>query len=228
MGAVSQERCKPRNAASEAPGRAGRSRALTRTRGSLDALLREVRACRICEAALPLGPRPVLRGSATARILIVGQAPGTRVHATGIPWNDPSGDRLRAWMGVDRDTFYDETRIAIIPMGFCYPGRDPRGGDLPPRKECAERWLANLLAHLANREFTILAGQYAQAYYLGDRRKRSVMETVRAWREYFPEYLPLPHPSPRNTLLLRNNPWFGKEIVPALRARVRGLLGEPS
>jgi uracil-DNA glycosylase len=190
----------------------------------LDALLNDVRACRICTGVLPLGPRPVLRASSTARILIVGQAPGTRVHETGIPWNDPSGDRLRAWMNVDRDTFYDESRIAIVPMGYCYPGRDPRGGDLPPRPECAQHWLPKLLALLPNIEFAILAGQYAQRHYLGNRAKDSLTETVRNWREYSPRYLPIPHPSPRNTMWLRKNAWFEDEVVPALRKRVKALL----
>ncbi|HRI88201.1 MAG TPA: uracil-DNA glycosylase family protein [Candidatus Hydrogenedentes bacterium] len=190
----------------------------------LDALLAEVRACRICEGQLPLGPRPVLRASVTARILIVGQAPGTRVHETGIPWNDPSGDRLRAWMNIDRDTFYDESRIAIIPMGYCYPGRNPRGGDLPPRKECAIHWLPKLLALLPRIQFAILAGAYAQRHYLAPRAQPSLTETVRAWREYFPRYLPIPHPSPRNTHWLQTHPWFESEVVPALRVRVESLL----
>jgi uracil-DNA glycosylase len=191
---------------------------------SLDTLLKEVRACRLCEASLPLGPRPVLRASATARILIVGQAPGTRVHETGIPWNDPSGDRLRKWMDLDRDVFYNETRIAIIPMGYCYPGRDPRGGDLPPRPECAKHWLPKLLAQLPKIEFTILAGQYAQRHYLGDRLKNSLTETVRNWREYFPQFLPIPHPSPRNTMWLKRNAWFEHEVVPHVQTRVKELL----
>lgn len=191
---------------------------------TLESLLAEVRACRICETALPLGPRPVLRASASARILIVGQAPGTRVHETGIPWNDPSGDRLRAWMNVDRDTFYDEDWIAIIPMGYCYPGRNPRGGDLPPRLECAQHWLDRLLAQLPEIRLTILAGQYAQRHYLAGRAKKTLTETVRAWREYYPDYLPAPHPSPRNTYWLQQNPWFEQETVPALRNRVKTLL----
>ena len=183
----------------------------------LDALLEEVRACRVCAAHLPLGPRPVLRCRASARLLIVGQAPGTRVHETGIPWNDPSGDRLRAWMGLDRDQFYDESRIAIIPIGYCYPGRDIRGGDLPPRPECAERWLPRLLALLPNIRLTLLVGGYAQRHYLGPRAKATLTETVRAWREYAPEYLPLPHPSFRNQRWLKQNPWFEAEVLPALR-----------
>ncbi|HNR32362.1 MAG TPA: uracil-DNA glycosylase family protein [Candidatus Hydrogenedentes bacterium] len=191
---------------------------------TLAALLREVRACRICEARLPLGPRPVLRAKASARILIAGQAPGLRVHNTGIPWNDPSGDRLRAWMAIDRETFYDEARIAIIPSGFCYPGRDPRGGDLPPRPECAERWLAPLLERLPRIEFTILAGSYAQRLHLGEGVKPSLTETVRAWRAYTPRCLPLPHPSFRNNQWLARNPWFEEEVLPYLRKRVRAIL----
>ncbi len=190
---------------------------------TLPELLNEVRSCRICEDMLPLGPRPVLRASATARLLIVGQAPGTRVHATGIPWNDPSGDRLRQWLGVDRDTFYDETRIAIIPMGYCYPGRG-KSGDLPPRPECAEHWLPRLLPLLPEIRLTLLIGQYAQAHYLKDRRKDSLTETVRAWKEYAPEFLPLPHPSPRNIRWFRTHPWFENEVVPELRRRSGKLL----
>ncbi|MCG8587098.1 MAG: uracil-DNA glycosylase family protein [Pirellulales bacterium] len=188
----------------------------------LNKLLGEVRACEHCREHLPLGPRPVLRAHANARVLIVGQAPGTRVHETGIPWNDPSGDRLRQWMGVDRKTFYDERRFAIIPMGYCYPGRG-KSGDLPPRRECAELWLDQLLEHLPDIQFTLLLGQYAHAHYLGDRRKKTLTETVRAWRDYRPKYLPMPHPSPRNTHWLQQNAWFEKEAVPALRRRLKRL-----
>ena len=191
---------------------------------SLDILLERVRACRICADELPLGPRPVLRASATARILIVGQAPGTRVHETGIPWNDPSGDRLRAWMGVDRERFYDESRIAIIPAGFCYPGRNARGGDLPPRPECAATWHRPLRAQLKAVEFLLLAGQYAQQIYLPDGRKRSLTERVRAWRDYWPAMLPVPHPSFRNNRWLKQHPWFETEVVPVLQNRVWELL----
>jgi uracil-DNA glycosylase len=145
------------------------------------------------------------------------------VHETGIPWNDPSGDRLRGWMDVPRDVFYDERRIAIIPMGFCYPGRG-KGGDLPPRKECAELWLERLLARLPNIELTLLMGQYAHAYYLGSRRKKTLTDTIRAWREYLPDYMPLVHPSPRNMGWLKKNPWFEKDMVPELRKRVHRLL----
>jgi uracil-DNA glycosylase len=193
---------------------------------TLEELLRRVRACRACADELPLGPRPVLRAKASARILIVGQAPGTKVHETGIPWNDPSGDRLRTWMNVDREAFYDESRIAIIPAGLCYPGRYERGGDLPPRKECAELWLQTLLAHLPHIALTLLCGQYAQKLYLGDRAKKSLTDTVRAWKEYVPKYLPLPHPSFRNLMWMKKNPWFEKQIVPALRKRVMEELGK--
>ena len=190
---------------------------------TLDRLLAEARACRLCESHLPLGPRPILRASATARLLIVGQAPGTRVHETGIPWNDPSGDRLREWLAVDRDTFYDESRIAIIPAGLCYPGRKG-AGDAPPRPECAPRWHPPLLAALPRIELILLVGQYAQAYYLGPGRQATLAATVRAHAQYGPRFLPLPHPSPRNRLWLRRNPWVEAEVVPHLRRRVAPLL----
>lgn len=192
-------------------------------RESLEELLRRVRACRACEEELPLGPRPVLRASSTARLLIVGQAPGTKVHATGVPWDDPSGDRLREWLVMDRDLFYDERHIAIIPMGFCYPGRGT-GGDLPPRKECAELWLDALLERLPDLRLTLLIGQYAQKHYLGGARKKSLTETVAHWREYGPHYFPLPHPSPRNRLWLRRNDWFEREVLPGLRRRTKDVL----
>lgn len=185
----------------------------------LDELLRQIRAFRVCEGVLPLGPRPVLRASATARVLVVGQAPGTRVHATGIPWNDPSGDRLRSWLGMERHQFYDESRIAIVPMGLCYPGRG-KGGDLPPRPECAKLWFGKLLPLMPEIRLTLLVGAYAQAYYLGQRCKATLAETVQAHEEYAPLFFPLPHPSPRNTLWLRNRPWFEAECVPLLRSRV--------
>ncbi len=194
------------------------------TEGELDRVLCAARACRVCAAELPLGPRPVLRARATARLLIVGQAPGTRVHETGIPWNDPSGNRLRAWLGIDRETFYDQDRIAIVPMGFCYPGRDSRGGDRPPRPECAPLWHPPLLAALPAVALTLLVGLYAQRRYLDTRRRPTLTETVRAWADYGPEYLPLPHPSWRNTGWLQRHPWFEAELVPDLRARVRALL----
>jgi uracil-DNA glycosylase len=190
---------------------------------TLEALLTAVRACKVCQAHLPLGPRPVLRAAATARILIIGQAPGSRVHQTGIPWDDASGERLRSWMGVSKDGFYDESRIAIIPMGYCYPGRG-NGGDLPPRPECAQLWLEKLLAKLPLIELTLLIGQYAQRHFLGKSRKASLAETTQAWAQYAPRYIPLPHPSPRNTPWLQRNSGFEQELLPELRRRVRALL----
>lgn len=173
----------------------------------------------MCAEHLPLGPRPVLRIAPSATLLIIGQAPGTKVHESGIPWNDRSGDRLRAWLAVDKDTFYDESQIAIMPMGFCYPGVDKNGGDAPPRPECAPLWHERLLDHLPNIKLTLLIGMYAQAHYLGTRRKRTMTETVEAWREYIDEgYLPLPHPSWRNTGWLKKNPWFEADVLPVLRA----------
>lgn len=198
----------------------------TRTEtSSLDDVIAQARRCTACAADLPLGPRPVLRATAGARLLIVGQAPGTRVHDTGIPWNDPSGDRLRRWLALDRDTFYDEGRIAIIPIGLCYPGTDPRGGDLPPRRECAPLWHPRLRPHLTEVRLTLLIGGYAQAFYLGTSRKRGLTETVAAWRDYGPAFLPLPHPSWRNTAWLKRNPWFETDLLPDLRHRVAEALG---
>ena len=200
--------------------------ARTKTRESLPALLKDIRACRICAKHLPHGPRPVLRLSKTARICVAGQAPGIRVHNTGIPYNDPSGERLRAWMGVDRETFYDEARVAIVPMGFCFPGYDAQGGDLPPRRECAEHWHDRLFAAAPDFPLMLVIGAYAQRYHLGARARKTVGETVRAWREYGPRYIPLPHPSWRNNAWLKKNPWFEKELLPALRTRVaRALAG---
>ncbi len=190
----------------------------------LDSLLDEVRRCRVCEAHLPLGPRPVLRASATARLVIIGQAPGTKVHESGIPWDDASGERLRDWLGLDRETFYDERRIAIVPMGFCYPGVMPRGGDKPPRPECAPLWHPPLISALGAAELTLLVGGYAQAHYLGKRRKRTLTETVRAWRQWLPDYLPTPHPSWRTMHWQNNNPWFEADVLPELRRRTRELV----
>lgn len=187
-------------------------------------LLDEVRACRVCEAHLPCGPRPVLRAAPSARLLIVGQAPGRKVHETGIPWNDPSGELLRDWLDIDRERFYDPRRIAIIPAGFCYPGKGA-GGDLPPRPECAPLWHPRLRALLPEVRLTLLVGQYAHAYYLGKARRKTLADTVRARQEFAPEFLPLPHPSPRNRRWLRINDWFERDVVPELRARVRKALG---
>ncbi|AGK51469.1 uracil DNA glycosylase superfamily protein [Burkholderia thailandensis MSMB121] len=192
----------------------------------LDALLREIRACIVCAPHLPCGPRPVVRADPRARILIVGQAPGARVHASGIPWNDASGKRLREWLNVDDATFYDESLFAIVPMGFCYPGRGA-SGDNPPRPECAPLWLDKLLGELPDIRLTLLIGQYAQRRFLGARRKPSLTETVRAWSEYAPEFIPLPHPSPRNQGWLKQHPWFDAEVLPALRGKVTELLLPP-
>lgn len=190
----------------------------------LESLLREVRACTLCADVLPLGPRPVLRVRPSARLLIVGQAPGTKVHESGIPWDDRSGDVLRGWLDMRAEDFYDESRIAIVPMGFCYPGRDPRGGDNPPRPECAPRWHGKLLAQLPELRLTLLIGQYAQARYLGDRRQATLTETVRQFRDYLPQFLPLPHPSWRNTGWRRRQPWFDLEVVPELRRQAAAAL----
>jgi len=191
---------------------------------ALAGLLREVRACRVCAADLPLGPRPVLRAKASARLLIIGQAPGTKVHESGIPWNDRSGDRLRDWLRLDRDAFYDDSRIAIVPMGFCYPGIDENGGDHPPRRECAPLWHTRVLQRLPNIELTLLVGSYAQKYYLGDGCGPTMTETVRRRHGHADHFIPLPHPSWRNTGWLKRNPWFDAELLPELRKRVHFLL----
>ncbi len=197
----------------------------TRTEATaLATLLIDIRACHACDADLPLGPRPVLRASETARLLIVGQAPGTRVHETGIPWNDRSGERLRSWLKMTPETFYDETRIAIVPMGFCYPGVNAKGGDLPPRPECAPLWHARIRALLPDIRLTLLVGQYAQAWYLGTRRSKTLTETVRRSAEFLKDGLvPLPHPSWRTTAWERKNPWFTDELLPNLRAELAAL-----
>ncbi len=190
----------------------------------LDRLLEEVRACRVCASQLPLGPRPVLRARASSVLLIAGQAPGLRVHRSGIPWNDRSGDQLREWLGLSREAFYDESRIAIVPTGLCYPGTKEKGGDYPPRKECAPLWHRRIRAHLPNIRLTLLVGMYGQQFWLGDRRKATLTETVRAYEEYLPEYWPLPHPSFRNRHWHATNPWFRAEVVPRLRETVHRLL----
>ncbi len=186
-------------------------------------LLASVRSCTLCAKELDHGVRPVLQIHQAARVLIAGQAPGSKVHATGVPFDDPSGERLRAWMGVDRETFYDASRIAILPMGFCYPGTGS-SGDLPPRSECAQLWHDRLLSQLGRVRLTLVIGQYAQRHRLNDRRKSSLTRTVESWREFTPSELPLPHPSPRNNRWLKKNPWFDADVVPYLRRRVRGLL----
>lgn len=182
------------------------------------------RQCTVCAVHLPLGPRPVLRGTPSSRILIVSQAPGTKVHMTGLSFNDRSGDRLREWLGIDREIFYDENRIAIMPMGLCYPGRNPKGGDLPPRPECAPLWQPRIRPLFKKVELTLLIGSYAVNYYLKSRRKKTLSDTVASWREYGPAYMPLPHPSWRNTGWLNTNTWFEDELLPALSARVKALV----
>lgn len=190
---------------------------------TLTELLAEVRACRICADSLPLGPHPVVQADSSARILIVGQAPGLKVHETGIPFNDPSGDRLRDWLGMSRDVFYDPEKVAILPMGFCYPGRG-KSGDNPPRPECAPAWRQKLLDLLPNIELTLLVGRYAQEWHLG--KGPNLTERVRRWREVWPRQVPMPHPSPRNNLWLRRNPWFEQELLPPLRERVAWILAQ--
>ena len=188
----------------------------------LENLLLEIRNCRICEEHLPLGPRPVLAASTTAKLLIVGQAPGTKVHASGKPWDDQSGKRLREWLGMDADLFYDSSQVAIVPMGFCYPGKG-KSGDLPPRPECALHWHQNLLAQLPDIRLTLLIGKYAQDYFLGKSAKANLTETVSSWHEYLPKYMPMPHPSPLNHFWLRRNPWFEQEAVPVLQTLIKDL-----
>ena len=183
-------------------------------------LLKEVRACTACAGLLPNEPRPVLRASGTARVLIVGQAPGRKVHDTGIPWNDPSGDLLREWLQLSRSDFYDESKIAIVPMGFCYPGKG-ESGDLPPRPECAPLWQEKLRRHMPKITLTLLIGQYAQAHELGNKRGKTIAETVRAHRSYGPGLFPLPHPSPRNRNWLKINSWFDHDVLPELRRRFK-------
>lgn len=192
---------------------------------SLDALLTEIRACRACAAELPFEPRPVIWVSAQTRVLISSQAPGRRVHESGLPFDDPSGDRLRGWMGVDRATFYGDPRIGVAGVSFCYPGADSNGADYPPLPRCAPLWRPRLLPQLGNVELTLLVGGYAQAWSLGKAAKGSVTETVRAWRDYPPDMLPMPHPSWRNTAWLRRNPWFDDELAPYLRRRVAEIIG---
>ena len=186
-------------------------------------LLDDIRSCTHCAKDLPCAPRPVLQAHSSARLRIIGQAPGRKVHETGVPWNDKSGDRLREWLGITPETFYDAKKIAIIPMGFCYPGK-AKSGDKPPRPECAPRWHAQLNAHLSDIKLTLLVGQYAQTHYLGNLRRTTLTDTVKAWAEYVPlGYLPLAHPSGRNQIWLKKNPWFEKELVPELRKMIQAL-----
>lgn len=190
----------------------------------LDAVLADIRACRACAGELPHEPRPVVRVSTQTRLLICGQAPGRRVHESGVPFTDPSGDRLRDWMGIDAEIFYGDARIGVAAQAFCYPGTAAKGGDYPPPRRCASLWRSPLLEALPRMELTLLVGGYSQAWALGDRAKASMTDTVAAWRDYAPSILPMPHPSWRNTAWLRRNPWFEAEVVPWLREQVRGIL----
>jgi len=189
-------------------------------------LLSDIRACRICHEDLPEGANPVLRIGKGARILIAGQAPGIRVHRSGVPWDDPSGVRLRDWLGVDEQIFYDTSRFAIVPMGFCYPGTVKGKGDLPPRPECRATWHDRIMASLAGIDLTVCIGQYAIDYHLGERRSRTLTDTVARWQDFLPTHLPIPHPSGRNNLWLRRNPWFEADVLPALKSRVSRLLAD--
>jgi len=191
---------------------------------SFETLIAEIRACRACAHELPHEPRPVVYVRPTTRLLIVGQAPGRRVHESGLPFTDASGDRLRDWMGVDRATFYDDPRLGVAAMAFCYPGTSPKGGDFPPPKRCAELWRRRLLTELPKVELTLLVGLHAQVWALGEAAKPSMGETVARWRDYAPACLPLPHPSWRNTAWLKRHPWFDEEVAPYLRRRVRDIL----
>ena len=208
---------------------------LGRPEADLEALVAEIRRCRLCRDSpegkpLPHEPRPVLRVSPTARIAVCGQAPGTRVHVSGMPFTDPSGDRLRAWMGVTPEEFYDVRRVAIVPMGFCFPGQDTKGGDLPPRRECARAWRERVFAGLPRVGLILLVGQYALRWHLGPLARRGLTDAVRDWRAVMahserPRYIPLPHPSWRNNAWIKNNPWFETELLPVLQDEVRRAMG---
>lgn len=192
---------------------------------SLSAVLDDIAACRACAGDLPHAPRPVVFVRPEVRLLIAGQAPGRRVHESGLPFTDASGDRLRQWMGIDAATFYGRPEIGVAAMAFCFPGTNPKGGDFPPPRRCAQLWRPRLLAELPRVELTLLVGSYAQDWALGPRAMGNMTETVRAWRDYAPSYLPMPHPSWRNTGWLKRNPWFEAEVAPYLRQRVLEILG---
>ena len=189
-------------------------------------LLQQIKSCEICKAHLPLGPNPVVQAGKNARIVIIGQAPGTKVHKSGVPWADASGKLLRKWLNVSDDIFYDPEKVALVPMGFCYPGKG-KSGDLPPRTECAPHWHQALLDQMPALKLVVLIGTYSQAYYLKNKRHKNLTETVRAWQAFQPHYLPLPHPSPRNRFWLTKNPWFERDVVPAMQQKVKEILIEP-
>ncbi len=189
----------------------------------MDTLLSNIRACKVCSEHLALGPRPIVSAHKNAKIAIIGQAPGTKVHLSGIPWDDASGKQLRKWLDISDATFYDETKIALIPMGFCYPGKG-KSGDLPPRTECAPLWHNDLFEKMPNIQLIILIGLYAQKYYLREKIKKNLTETVKVGKEYLPNYFPMPHPSPRNRFWITKNPWFEKEMIPILREIIKTAL----
>lgn len=182
-------------------------------------LLSEIRGCEVCKAYLPLGPRPIVAAHSNSKIVIIGQAPGTKIHRTGVPWDDPSGKQLRKWLGITNEVFYDESKIALVPLGFCYPGKG-KSGDLPPRTEYAPLWHEPMLDKMPNLELVILTGMYAQNYYLGKAAKRTLTETVASFESYLPKFLPIPHPSPRNRFWLTKNPWFEERVAPELQRRI--------
>lgn len=189
----------------------------------MNELIERIQRCTLCRQHLSHTPRPVVTASHHSRIVIVGQAPGRKVHESGIPWNDPSGDLLRQWMGVGKECFYDTRNFALIPMGFCYPGKG-KSGDLPPRPECAPQWHTALMDSIANVQLTVLVGQYAQKYYLGKSARPTLAATVRDYQHFLPDYFVLPHPSPRNRLWMRKNPWFDETVVPAFQELTQGIL----
>jgi uracil-DNA glycosylase len=188
-------------------------------------LLKNIQSCTYCSKFLELGPRPIITADLKSKILIIGQAPGRRVHESGIPWDDKSGDNIRSWMGIDKTIFYDPCKIALVPMGFCYPGKG-KSGDLPPRPECAPLWHNPLLNQMKDVQLTLLVGQYAQKYYLREKNKKTLTETVRSYNNFLPLYFPLPHPSPRNFIWMRKNPWFEKEIIPELRSLIINIINK--
>ena len=190
---------------------------------SASELKKNIIACTLCKSYLPFPAKPTLSFSTTSKILIIGQAPGIKVHESGIPWNDASGDRLREWLGVTKKQFYSTKNFSIVPMGFCYPGKG-KSGDLPPRQECAETWMTSILEKLSKRKMTLLIGQYAQAWFLKSLKKATLTETVKNWKTYQPEYFVLPHPSSRNNIWLKKNPWFEKKLVPQFKKRVVEIL----
>lgn len=192
---------------------------------TLPVLLKEIKSCKTCEEYLDNGVNPVVTAATESRIIIIGQAPGSKVHASSIPWSDASGKRLREWMGVDEEVFYDTKKNAVIPMGFCYPGKG-KSGDLPPRKECAPQWHPPLMELLPNVQLILLVGSYAQKYYLGKTMKKNLTETVGAFEEYLPKYFPIPHPSPLNGRWLKRNYWFEEQVVPQLKATIKKILHE--